>query len=56
MFETELEHGAAGGSEPQELLDSYEEANWVVAKICKRVFHFFFNFAILFGPEVPNGV
>ena len=42
VFETELEHGAAGGSEPQELLDSYEEANWVVAKICKRAFQFFF--------------
>ena len=41
VFETELKHGAAGGSDPQELLDSYEEANWVVAKICKRVFNFF---------------
>ena len=42
VFETELKHGAAGGSDPQELLDSYEEANWVVAKICKRAFQFFF--------------
>ena len=42
VFETELEHGAARGSEPQELLDSYEEANWVVAKICKGVFQIFF--------------
>ena len=44
VFETELKHGAAGGSDPQELLDSYEEANWVVAKICKRAFQFFFKF------------
>ena len=54
VFETELKHGAAGGSDPQELLDSYEEANWVVAKICKRAFQFFFNFVILFGPELPK--
>ena len=36
MFEREHEHGAARGSEPQELLDSYEEANWVVAKLCNH--------------------
>ena len=44
-------------SDPQELLDSYEEANWVVAKICKRVFQiFFFYFAIIFGPVLPKMV
>ena len=36
VFETELEHGAARGSEPQDLLDSFEEASWVVAKLCNH--------------------
>ena len=36
VFETELKHKAARESEPQELLDSYEEASWVVAKLCNH--------------------